>query len=121
MFGGNFPGFFGGHGRPGDDDEDESQDYHNNHRDGDGEGKETDTDPNNDFYYKVLDVDKKADTAAIRKAFKQRSLKGEYRHPDRGGDAEKFKILNEAYSVLQDPEKRDIYDQYGVKGLKQDQ
>lgn len=34
-------------------------------------------------------------------------------HPDKGGDAEKFKEINEAYHVLVDPEKRAQYDKFG--------
>jgi len=46
-------------------------------------------------------------------------MKGDYRHPDRGGDPDKFKLLNEAHECLADPEKRDIYDKYGADGLKE--
>lgn len=64
-------------------------------------------------------MDKKADSNAIKKAYRIACVKGEYRHPDKGGDPEKFKLLNEAYDVLSNPEKRDIYDRYGEKGLKE--
>ena len=39
-------------------------------------------------------------------------------HPDKGGDPEKFKELNEAYEILSNPEKKEIYDKYGMAGLK---
>ena len=39
-------------------------------------------------------------------------------HPDRGGDSEKFKEVNGAYEILKDEEKKKIYDQYGMEGLK---
>ncbi|MGN0402582.1 MAG: molecular chaperone DnaJ [Acetatifactor sp.] len=65
-------------------------------------------------YYEVLGVDKKADDAAIKKAY--RVLAKKY-HPDMNpGDAEaekKFKEASEAYAVLSDPEKRRQYDQFG--------
>ena len=65
-------------------------------------------------YYEVLGVDKNADEAAIKKAY--RVLAKEY-HPDMNpGDAEaekKFKEASEAYAVLSDPEKRKQYDQFG--------
>lgn len=65
-------------------------------------------------YYEVLGVDKNADDAAIKKAY--RVLAKKY-HPDMNpGDAEaekKFKEASEAYAVLSDPEKRRQYDQYG--------
>ncbi len=65
-------------------------------------------------YYEVLGVDKNADEAAIKKAY--RVLAKKY-HPDMNpGDAEaekKFKEASEAYAVLSDPEKRRQYDQFG--------
>lgn len=64
-------------------------------------------------YYKTLGVDKKASKDDIKKAF--RTLAHKY-HPDKGGDAEKFKEINEAYSVLSDDSKRSQYDQFGSAG-----
>lgn len=65
-------------------------------------------------YYKVLEVDKKASDADIKKAF--RKLARKY-HPDvnpNNKEAEaKFKEINEAYEVLGDPEKRKQYDTMG--------
>lgn len=65
-------------------------------------------------YYEVLGVDKNADDAAIKKAY--RALAKKY-HPDANpGDeaaAEKFKEAGEAYAVLSDAEKRKQYDQFG--------
>ena len=65
-------------------------------------------------YYEVLGVDKNADDAAIKKAY--RVLAKKY-HPDMNpGDKEaekKFKEASEAYAVLSDPEKRRQYDQFG--------
>lgn len=65
-------------------------------------------------YYEVLGVDKNADEAAVKKAY--RVLAKKY-HPDMNpGDKEaekKFKEASEAYAVLSDPEKKRQYDQYG--------
>ena len=65
-------------------------------------------------YYEVLGVDKNADEATIKKAY--RTLAKKY-HPDMNpGDKEaeaKFKEVNEAYDVLSDPDKKAKYDQYG--------
>jgi len=70
---------------------------------------------NNDKFYDVLGVDKNATQHEIKKAHRKAALQ---HHPDKGGDAEKFKEINEAYSVLGDEEKRGIYDKYGEEGLQ---
>lgn len=66
-------------------------------------------------YYEVLGVERSADAAAIKKAY--RKLAKKY-HPDSNKDsayaAEKFKEVNEAYDVLGDEKKRKLYDQYGM-------
>ena len=65
-------------------------------------------------YYEVLGVDKSADDATLKKAYRQLAKKY---HPDvNPGDKEaeaKFKEATEAYSVLSDPDKRKQYDQFG--------
>jgi DnaJ homolog subfamily C member 7 len=58
-------------------------------------------------YYKILGVDKDASDIDIKKGYKRESLK---HHPDKGGDEEKFKLVNEAFSVLSDPTKRRRFD-----------
>ena len=62
-------------------------------------------------YYEVLGVEKGADDATIKRAFKKLAIKY---HPDRNKAAdagEKFREINEAYQVLSDPQKRAAYDQ----------
>lgn len=61
-------------------------------------------------YYAVLGVPKGASKEEIKKAFHK--LAHKY-HPDKGGDASKFKEINEAYQVLSDDKKRAEYDSYG--------
>ena len=70
-------------------------------------------------YYEVLGVDKNADEATIKKAY--RTLAKKY-HPDMNpGDKEaekKFKEASEAYAILSDPEKKQQYDQFGHAAFK---
>ena len=61
-------------------------------------------------YYQILGVAKNASEEDIKKAY--RRLAHEH-HPDKGGDANKFKEINEAYQVLSNREKRRQYDQFG--------
>jgi molecular chaperone DnaJ len=68
-------------------------------------------------YYEVLGVDKNADEAAIKKAYRKLAMKY---HPDvnkEEGAEDKFKEINEAYEVLSDSEKRKNYDQFGFAGV----
>eukprot|EP00249_Psilotum_nudum_P014407 c24805_g1_i2 orf=254-1516(-) len=70
----------------------------------------------NTRYYDVLGVSKNASSDELKKAYRKAAIKN---HPDKGGDPEKFKELAQAYEVLSDPEKRDIYDQYGEEAIKE--
>ena len=69
-------------------------------------------------YYQVLGVERDADAAALKKAYRKLALKY---HPDRNqGDTEaeeRFKQASEAYQVLSDAETRRVYDRYGHEGL----
>lgn len=68
-------------------------------------------------YYEVLGVDKNASEDEIKKAYRKIAIKY---HPDRNPDdpkaEEKFKEAAEAYSVLNDAQKRQQYDQFGFDG-----
>lgn len=70
----------------------------------------------NTKYYEILGVSKTASQDDLKKAYRKAAIKN---HPDKGGDPEKFKELAQAYEVLSDPEKREIYDQYGEDALKE--
>ncbi len=61
-------------------------------------------------YYKLLGIARNASKEEIKKAY--RELAHKY-HPDKGGSADRFKEINEAYHVLSNDEKRAQYDQYG--------
>ena len=70
-------------------------------------------------FYKLLNVDKNASDAEIKKSYRSMAMKY---HPDRNTDnpeeAEaKFKQIKEAYEVLSDPKKRSAYDQFGHAGV----
>jgi curved DNA-binding protein len=66
-------------------------------------------------YYQILGLSRDASERDVRKAFRTLAAK---HHPDRNPDdpgaEERFKEVNEAYTVLSDPEKRRFYDQYGT-------
>ena len=71
----------------------------------------------NTRFYKLLGVEKDASESEIKKAYRKMAIKN---HPDKGGDAEKFKEISMAYEVLSDPEKKQMYDQYGEDAVKND-
>ena len=69
-------------------------------------------------YYRILGVPRNANGEQIKKAYRRLAMK---HHPDRnpGNEKwanEKFKELNEAFSILGDPEKKRQYDQFGTVG-----
>uniref|UniRef100_A0A6I8P9V2 DnaJ heat shock protein family (Hsp40) member B6 n=2 Tax=Ornithorhynchus anatinus TaxID=9258 RepID=A0A6I8P9V2_ORNAN len=70
-------------------------------------------------YYEVLGVQRHASAEDIKKAYRKLALKW---HPDKNPDNKeeaerRFKQVAEAYEVLSDAKKRDIYDRYGKEGL----
>ncbi|KAG9157210.1 hypothetical protein Leryth_004880 [Lithospermum erythrorhizon] len=71
-------------------------------------------------YYDILQVPKGAAEDQIKRAYRKLALKY---HPDKNPGSEeankKFAEINNAYEVLSDSEKRNIYDRYGEEGLKQ--
>jgi molecular chaperone DnaJ len=70
-------------------------------------------------YYEILGVDRQADNEELKKAYRKLALRY---HPDRNPGnkeaEEQFKQAAEAYEVLSDPKKRQVYDAYGYEGLQ---
>lgn len=69
-------------------------------------------------FYQILGISKGSSDDEIKKAYRKLALKY---HPDKNkspGAEEKFKEVAEAYEILSDKKKRDIYDKYGEDGLK---
>jgi hypothetical protein len=64
-----------------------------------------------DSYYDLLELTPSCSDSEIKKQYHRMSLKA---HPDKGGNAEQFQQLHDAYSVLKDEEKRKKYDMFGV-------
>jgi len=71
--------------------------------------------------YEVLEIPPSSSEADIRKAYRKLAMKY---HPDKNAHnpeaADKFKEVGHAYEILSDPQKRQIYDQYGEEGLNGD-
>ncbi len=69
-------------------------------------------------YYQTLGVSEGASAEEIKKAYRKKALKY---HPDKNPDdaqaEEQFKKISEAYDVLGDPQKRELYDRYGEAGV----
>ncbi|ERE86577.1 putative dnaJ subfamily B member 2-like protein [Cricetulus griseus] len=70
-------------------------------------------------YYEILDIPRSASPDDIKKAYRKKALQW---HPDKNPDnkelaEKKFKEVAEAYEVLSDKHKREIYDRYGREGL----
>lgn len=67
-------------------------------------------------HYTILGIDKTANEGEIKRAYRRLALTT---HPDKGGDVEKFKKINEAYQTLSDAKKRESYDLYGEEAINQ--
>jgi DnaJ family protein A protein 2 len=92
FFGGGFPGFSSGFNGP--------QRNHN---------------VDNDELYEILGVPKNATEEEIKRSYRKLAKE---KHPDKGGNKEEFIKIQAAYEVLNNPEKRELYDQYGIDGVK---
>lgn len=66
-------------------------------------------------HYNILGLERNASPDDIKRAYKKKAMEC---HPDRGGDAEKFKEVSAAYEILSDPQKKNQYDQLGDNGFQ---
>jgi len=94
MFFGGFPGFGGS----------------------DPSGSPDPSEVDNKEFYEILGVPENASQDEIKKSYRKKVVKA---HPDKGGDVEEFKKLQAAYEILSNPEKRELYDKYGIDGIKE--
>lgn len=72
--------------------------------------------PQGKDFYKILGITPESNEDEIKKAYRKLALKF---HPDKNSDADaedRFKEIAEAYEVLNDPQKRSVYDQFGEEG-----
>ena len=60
--------------------------------------------------YKILGIERNASSSDIKKAYRKLAIK---HHPDKGGDAEKFKQVSGAYDILSNKQKKMNYDKFG--------
>jgi len=66
--------------------------------------------------YETLGVEKNASPDVIKKAYRKLAVKN---HPDKGGDPETFKEIQQAFDILSDDRKREIYDQGGMEAVEE--
>lgn len=71
-------------------------------------------------YYEILGTQSQASQDEIKRAYRKRAMES---HPDRNPDdpqaADKFKLISQAYEVLSDPQKRQLYDRHGEQAFAQ--
>lgn len=71
-------------------------------------------------YYSILGLQRGASEDEVKKAYRKQALKW---HPDKNKSPtaeDRFKEVAEAYEVLSDPKKREIYDQFGEEGRQRE-